>query len=76
MYKEVFKVKSFDNDEETVNIETVGKRDNWGYLRYFDCRKCENQSISDDSGLITACNNYSDFSDTTDTKLYCRNYKR
>ncbi len=73
MYKESVKIRSFDGEIETVNIETVGKYAD-SYKWYFDCSICKNQSIADDEGTIYSCNNCSTLSDITDSKMYCRNY--
>lgn len=75
-YKAKVKIVNFDGETEIVNIETVGQKIWGGYRRYFDCFYCDNQSICDDSGTLYDCNNYSDFTDPTDEKLYCRNYER
>ena len=75
MYKENQLVETYEGEQKTVNLETVAvKRD--CYLWRFDCRKCNNRSISDDERLVTSCNNFKDFSDKQDRNYYCENYVR
>lgn len=75
-YKTKVKIISYERDTHIVNIETVGAYFSGLYKIYFDCSKCKNQSISDDSSLLTACNNYEDIEDQNDKKMYCKNYER
>ena len=83
MYKENIRL-SFPNDklwvqefgeEITLNAETVGKSCNMGRY-YFHCNECDNQSIADDEGTCFSCNNYSQVWNDTETKHYCKNYKK
>jgi len=75
-YKTKVKIISYEGDTHIINLETVGANFSGLYKIYFNCSKCKNQSISDDSGLITACNNYEDIADQSDKRLYCKNYER
>ena len=76
MYKMNQRVQSFDNTPEVVNIESKGiKSKSLGYTFYFDCKKCLNRSTCDDEKVLESCNNHDEFTDMTDTKMYCRSYK-
>lgn len=71
MYKENVEITTFEGDKEIINIETVG-RFGCGYKHYYDCSICKNQSVGDDEPFY--CNNRLEVVDTTDTKMYCKNY--
>lgn len=77
-YKLVFKdaknIKEF-GEELTLNIETVGKPCYEGRY-YFHCVECQNQSICDDDGTCYSCNNYVNVYNDSETKFYCKNYKK
>lgn len=76
MYKEKVDIKTYDNELQTVNIETIGKRVGC-YIYYFCCANCKNQSIFDDVGYeIHACINRRIFIDVDNEKVYCKNYCR
>lgn len=75
MYKEKVDIRTYDNELQTVNIETVGER--VGYYRYyFRCDNCKNQSIFDDKNNIHACVNRRIFIGIDNEKVYCENYCR
>lgn len=81
MYKENVKITTFDYEKIKVNAETHAVARNRAANFYFDCSKCEKQSISDDSGTPWACNNYCQTVELAITrsgknKIYCTNYKR
>lgn len=75
MYKEKVDIRTYDNERQTVNIETVGER--VGYYRYyFRCDNCKNQSIFDDKNDIHTCVNRRIFIGIDNEKVYCKNYCR
>lgn len=74
MYKEKVDIKTYDNQLQTANIETVGKRIGC-YRYYFRCVNCKNLSIiDDDENTIHSCINRKIFIDVDNEKVYCKNY--
>lgn len=76
MYKQNRTIETFEGEKVICNIESVGRKCNNGYLVYFDCSDCENQSIADDENVFESCNNYQCVVDKSDKCMYCLNYKR
>lgn len=74
MYKERIKIKTYNNELQIANIETIGKRVGC-YTYCFYCANCKNQSIYDDIGYeIHACINRKIFINADNEKVYCKNY--
>lgn len=72
MYKEKVDIKTYDNELQTVNIETIGKRVGC-YRYYFRCVNCKNQSIFDDDvNDIHACINRRVFIDVITKKFIAK----
>ena len=68
-------------DKITLNCESEAVHRDCGYAYYYDCGKCTNQSIGDDSGTQRDCNNCVEVESTEKTKsgkskMYCVNYIR
>lgn len=84
MYKENVKIitRELGKDiTEIVNCETQAVYYTQGNNYYYDCSKCKNQSIGDDSGTQYDCNNCGEFeakelTKSGKSKLYCKNYAR
>lgn len=66
-------IVDFYGETHNCNCETVG-RSFGGYLNYFNCGICKNQSVGDDKPFY--CNNQKFLQDSEDKKQYCANYER
>lgn len=81
MYKYSLKIKTADGDTIHLNCETRAVRRCLGVNYYFDCAKCEHQSICGETGTAFDCNNYVEVESAQHTrgghyKIYCSRYRR
>lgn len=81
MYKENVEILAYDYGKRLVNMETHAMKEWESFKYYFDCSKCEKQSICDEENTLYSCNNFLEIEDMVQTrtgksKIYCGNYKK